>query len=510
MEVLNSFMTWIFKSRLGQIEKFKQEPHSVQRTTLVELLEAAKHTEFGKTHHFEKIKSYEDFAKRVPLFDYESFTPYLEKNIKGKQQVFWPSDIKWFAKSSGTTAGRSKYIPVSDESLEECHYKGGKDMVSLYVSNFPDTKVFTGKSLTVGGALEKDLLHPKGIARAGDVSAVIMHNLPIWAQFIRTPSLETALMSDWEAKIERMARETMDENVTSIAGVPTWTIVLLQRILELKKASHILEVWPNLEVFFHGAVAFGPYRNLFKELIPSDKMRYMETYNASEGFFGMQDQPDSDELLLLLDYGIFYEFILTEDLEKENPRVISLEGVEVGKNYALLISTNGGLWRYKIGDTVKFTSVLPYRFRISGRTKHFINAFGEEVIVENAEAAISYACEQTGATLTNFTAAPIYFEDSQSKGAHEWVVEFKSPPSDLENFADILDQHLREINSDYDAKRHKNLALQRLQLHAAPVGLFESWLAKKGKLGGQHKVPRLSNSREFMEEILAMLPQATQ
>ncbi len=510
MEVLNSFMTWIFKSRLGQIEKFKQEPHLVQRTTLVELLEAAKHTEFGKTYHFEKIKSYEDFAKRVPLFDYESFTPYLEKNIKGKQQVFWPSDIKWFAKSSGTTAGRSKYIPVSDESLEECHYKGGKDMVSLYVSNFPDTKVFTGKSLTVGGALEKDLLHPKGIARAGDVSAVIMHNLPIWAQFIRTPSLETALMSDWEAKIERMARETMDENVTSIAGVPTWTIVLLQRILELKKASNILEVWPNLEVFFHGAVAFGPYRNLFKELIPSDKMRYMETYNASEGFFGMQDQPDSDELLLLLDYGIFYEFILTEDLEKENPRVISLEGVEVGKNYALLISTNGGLWRYKIGDTVKFTSVLPYRFRISGRTKHFINAFGEEVIVENAEAAISYACEQTGATLTNFTAAPIYFEDSQSKGAHEWVVEFKSPPSDLENFADILDQHLREINSDYDAKRHKNLALQRLQLHAAPVGLFESWLAKKGKLGGQHKVPRLSNSREFMEEILAMLPQATQ
>ena len=505
MEVLNSFMTWIFKSRLGQIEKFKQEPHSVQRTTLVELLEAAKHTEFGKTHHFEKIKSYEDFDKRVPLFDYESFTPYLEKNIKGKQQVFWPSDIKWFAKSSGTTAGRSKYIPVSDESLEECHYKGGKDMVSLYVSNFPDTKVFTGKSLTVGGALEKDLLHPKGIARAGDVSAVIMHNLPIWAQFIRTPSLETALMSDWEAKIERMARETMDENVTSIAGVPTWTIVLLQRILELKKASNILEVWPNLEVFFHGAVAFGPYRNLFKELIPSDKMRYMETYNASEGFFGMQDQPDSDELLLLLDYGIFYEFILTEDLEKENPRVISLEGVEVGKNYALLISTNGGLWRYKIGDTVKFTSVLPYRFRISGRTKHFINAFGEEVIVENAEAAISYACEQTGATLTNFTAAPIYFEDSQSKGAHEWVVEFKSLPSDLENFADILDQHLREINSDYDAKRHKNLALQRLQLHAAPVGLFESWLAKKGKLGGQHKVPRLSNSREFMDEILGMI-----
>jgi hypothetical protein len=288
--------------------------------------------------------------------------------------------------------------------------------------------------------------------------------------------------------------------------VPTWTIVLLQRILELKKASNILEVWPNLEVFFHGAVAFGPYRNLFKELIPSDKMRYMETYNASEGFFGMQDQPDSDELLLLLDYGIFYEFISTEELGKEAPEVVALDGVELGKNYALIISTNGGLWRYLIGDTIKFTSLKPYRFRISGRTKHFINAFGEEVIVENADAAIAYACEHTGATITNFTAAPIYFEDSQSKGAHEWVVEFKTHPADVEDFAEKLDNHLREINSDYDAKRHKDLALQRLQLHAAPTGLFESWLAKKGKLGGQHKVPRLSNSREFMEEILAMIP----
>jgi hypothetical protein len=379
-------------------------------------------------------------------------------------------------------------------------------MVSLYVNNYPDTKLFTGKSLSVGGTLEKEPLHPKGNARAGDVSALIMHNLPIWAQFVRTPSLETALMSDWEAKIERMARETMDENVTSIAGVPTWTIVLLQRILELKKASHILEVWPNLEVFFHGAVAFGPYRNLFNQLIPSDKMRYMETYNASEGFFGMQDQPDSDELLLLLDYGIFYEFIPMEELGKEHPTVVSLEGVELGKNYALVISTNGGLWRYLIGDTIKFTSLSPYRFRISGRTKHFINAFGEEVIVENAEAAITHACAQTGATIANFTAAPIYFEDSQSKGAHEWVVEFKNPPADLEDFAQKLDDHLREVNSDYDAKRHKDLALQRLQLHAAPKGLFEAWLAKKGKLGGQHKVPRLSNSREFMEEILEMIP----
>jgi hypothetical protein len=394
---------------------------------------------------------------------------------------------------------------VSKESLEECHYKGGKDMVSLYVNNFPETKLFTGKSLSIGGTLEKNPLNPTGNTRAGDVSAVIMQNLPIWAQFARTPSLETALMGEWEAKIERMARETMNENVTSIAGVPTWTVVLLQRILELKKASHILEVWPNLEVFFHGAVAFGPYRNLFKELIPSDKMRYMETYNASEGFFGIQDQPDSDELLLLLDYGIFFEFIPMEEWDKDKPNVISLQDVEVGKNYALIISTNGGLWRYKIGDTIKFTSRFPYRFRISGRTKHFINAFGEEVIVENAEAAIRYACEQTGAMITNFTAAPVYFEDSQSKGAHEWVVEFQKHPENLEHFTQLLDRKLRDVNSDYDAKRHKDLALRQLVLHAAPQGLFEAWLGKKGKLGGQHKVPRLSNSREYLDEILGMM-----
>jgi hypothetical protein len=506
MEVLNSFMTWIFKNRLGQIDQFKQHPIPIQEETFQDLIESARKTEFGKQYRFDLIKSYRDFANHVPLFDYESFKPFIEKTMMGKQNLIWPTEIEWFSKSSGTTSSRSKYIPITEESLEECHFKGGKDMVSLYVNNHPETKLFTGKSLSIGGTLEKNPLNPQGTARAGDVSAVIMQNLPIWAQFVRTPSLETALMGEWEAKIEKMARETMNENVTSIAGVPTWTIVLLQRILELKKAKHILEVWPNLEVFFHGAVAFGPYRSLFKELIPSDKMRYMETYNASEGFFGIQDQPDSDELLLLLDYGIFYEFIPMEEWDKENPKVIPLQEVEVGKNYAIVITTNGGLWRYKIGDTVKFTSISPYRFRISGRTKHFINAFGEEVIVENAETAIQGACEETGATITNFTAAPIYFEDSQSKGAHEWVVEFQKEPENLEQFAKLLDDKLREVNSDYDAKRHKNLALTQLILHAAPQGLFESWLAKKGKLGGQHKVPRLSNSREYIDEILGMIP----
>ncbi|GMQ25656.1 GH3 auxin-responsive promoter family protein [Algoriphagus sp. oki45] len=505
MEVLNTFMTWLFKSRLGQIDYFKNNPHEVQKATFWELIEAGARTEFGRKYGFDKIKSYVDFSSQIPLFDYESFKPFIEKTMKGQQNVIWNTDIEWFAKSSGTTSSRSKYIPISEESLEECHYKGGKDMVSLYISNYPDTKLFTGKSLSIGGTLEKNPLNPEGTARAGDVSAVIMQNLPIWAQFARTPSLEVALMSEWEAKIEKMARETMNENVTSIAGVPTWTIVLLQRILELKKAKHILEVWPNLEVFFHGAVAFGPYRALFKELIPSSKMRYMETYNASEGFFGVQDQPDSDELLLLLDYGIFYEFIPMEEWDNENPKTSQLSEVEVGKNYAMVISTNGGLWRYKIGDTVKFTSTSPYRFRISGRTKHFINAFGEEVIVENAENAIQFACEKTGSTITNFTAAPVYFEGNGSKGAHEWVVEFQKAPENLEEFSEILDRRLREINSDYDAKRHKNLALNQLILHQASPGLFEAWLGKKGKLGGQYKVPRLSNSREYLDEILEMM-----
>jgi hypothetical protein len=505
MDVINSFMTWIFKNRIGQIENFKQNPAKVQEAAFFELIEAGKRTEFGKKYGFEKIRTYADFAEKVPVFDYESFKPYIEKTMKGRQNVIWNTEIEWFAKSSGTTGSRSKYIPVSEESLEECHYKGGKDMLSLYVSNYPDSKLFTGKSLTIGGTLEKNPLNPQGTARAGDVSAVIMQNLPIWAQFARTPSLETALMGEWEAKIEKMARETMNENVTCIAGVPTWTIVLLRRILELKKAKNILEVWPNLEVFFHGAVAFGPYRGLFKELIPSEKMHYMETYNASEGFFGIQDQPDSDELLLLLDYGIFYEFIPMEEWEKEDAQVIALNDVELGKNYAMVISTNGGLWRYKIGDTVKFTSTVPYRFRISGRTKHFINAFGEEVIVENAEAAVEYAATETQSTIVNFTAAPVYFEGNGSKGAHEWIVEFRTPPADLDKFTLLLDEKLRQVNSDYDAKRYKDLALTIPVMHQAPEGLFESWLSKKGKLGGQHKVPRLSNSREFLEEILGMI-----
>ncbi len=498
-------MSWLFKSRLKQIDYFKENPHKAQSEIFKQLIEAGRKTEFGKKHDFQLIKNYSDFVRRVPIHDYESLKPLFDRTMAGEQRVIWNTDIDWFAKSSGTTSSRSKYIPVSKESLEECHYNGGKDLVSVYVKNNPDTKMFVGKNLAIGGSLEKNPLDPNSKAKAGDISAVIMQNLPLWAQIIRTPSLEVALMDEWEAKIEKLARETMNENVVTITGVPTWTIVLLQKILELKKADNILEVWPNLEVFFHGAVAFGPYRSVFEKLIPSPNMRYMETYNASEGFFGLQDQPDSDELLLMLDYGVFFEFIPMEEWDKEKPKVVSLKNVEIGKNYALVITTNGGLWRYKIGDTVKFTSTSPYRFRISGRTKHFINAFGEEVIVENAEQAIKLAAEKTSATIANFTAAPVYFESSGSKGAHEWVIEFHNDPEDMALFEKELDKNLRAINSDYDAKRYKNLALEAPLIHKAPQGIFDQWLANKGKLGGQHKVPRLSNERTYLEEILGIM-----
>jgi len=495
------------RKRVHQIELFMKYPHDVQDEVLKKLLLTARDTEFGQKYAFDDLVNYDDYKRRVPIHTYEQIFPYIDRLMRGEQNVLWPSEIKWFAKSSGTTNARSKFIPVTTEALEECHFKGGKDLLSIYVNNFPDTKLFSGKGLAVGGSAQANEFDPSATSSYGDVSAVIMHNLPPWAQFIRTPSLEVALMQNWEEKIDRLARETSQVNVTNIAGVPTWTVLLLQHILKLEKKDSILEVWPNLEVFFHGAVAFKPYKNLFKSIIPSDQMQYWETYNASEGFFGIQDQKDSEDMLLMLDYGVFYEFIPVEELDNEYPDAISLAEVEVGKNYAMLITTNAGLWRYNIGDTVKFTSVSPYRIRISGRTKHYINAFGEEVIIENAETAITKACEQTGAVIDNFTAAPIYLEKSK-RGGHEWIIEFKTSPRDLNEFTHVLDETLRKVNSDYDAKRTMDIALVAPTIHSVAEGTFYNWMKKRGKLGGQNKVPRLSNSREFVEDILAMVASA--
>jgi phenylacetate-coenzyme A ligase PaaK-like adenylate-forming protein len=504
MQILNSIISWVMKKRIHQIELFMKYPDEVQQEILFNHLYDARRTEFGKEFGFEDIKDYETYRSQVPISTYEKFFPYIERLMKGEQNILWPSETTWFAKSSGTTNARSKFIPVTQDSLEDCHFKAGKDMLSMYVNNYPDTKIFSGKGLGVGGSHQLNEFDPTASSFYGDVSAVLMQNLPLWVQFIRTPSLNVALMDNWESKIDKLAQATMNENVTNIAGVPTWTILLIQRITELKGKSSILEVWPNLEAFFHGGVAFQPYRKLFKSLIPKSDMRYFEIYNASEGFFGIQDKTDSEELLLMLDYGIFYEFIPAEEPESLYPKSYQLHEVELGKNYAMIITTNSGLWRYNIGDTVKFTSKNPYRIKISGRTKHFINAFGEELIVENAEHAITKACELTNAVIDNFTAGPVYL-DQGKKGGHEWIIEFIKKPADINQFKRSLDEMLRKINSDYDAKRSSDLALVEPIIHAVEQGTFYKWMKKRNKLGGQNKVPRLSNNRDFIDDILAML-----
>jgi hypothetical protein len=507
MGLINSILTWVMKQRIHQIELFIKYPHEVQEELLKNLIQSARFTEFGRQYDFSSIMTYEQFRERIPVHTYEQLFPYIDRLMRGEQNILWSSEIKWFSKSSGTTNARSKFIPVSQEALEDCHFKGGKDLLSIYVNNHPDTTIFDGKGLAVGGSHQINEFDPSASSFYGDVSAVIMQNLPHWAQFIRTPSLETALMSKWEEKISKLAEETARENVTNLAGVPTWTILLIQKIVELEGKQNILEVWPNLEVFFHGAVSFTPYRALFKSLIPKSSMIYWETYNASEGFFGIQDQNNSEDMLLMLDYGIFYEFIPADELANEHPQAISLQDVELYKNYAMLITTNAGLWRYNIGDTVKFTSLSPHRIRISGRTKHFMNAFGEEVIVENAEAAVTKACEGTQAVMTNFTAAPIYIVEGK-KGKHQWLIEFKSLPDSMDRFTIMLDGALREINSDYDAKRAHDLALALPEVVAVAEGTFYEWMKKRGKLGGQNKVPRLCNSREYVDDILKMLAEA--
>ena len=492
------------KKRIHQMELFLKYPHEVQAEVFQNLLQTANNTDFGKKHGFSQITNHEQYARQVPVSNYEGHYPYIERIMKGEQNVLWPTKTTWFAKSSGTTNAKSKFIPVSPEAMEECHMKGGKDLVSMYLNNRPDSRMFVGKGLSIGGSHQMNTMDPTASSHFGDVSAVIMENMPLWAKYVRTPSAETALLDDWEMKLEKIANEVINENVSSIAGVPTWTVLVLQRVMELKGVSDVSEIWPDLEVFFHGAVAFGPYRKLFKELIPSERMQYMETYNASEGFFAIQDTSNLDEMLLMLDYGIYYEFIPISEIDSDNPKTVQLGDVEVGKNYAVVISTNSGLWRYLIGDTVRFTSTSPYRIKISGRTRHFINAFGEELIVENAEKAITQACDTTGAIIDNFTAAPIYLE-STNKGGHEWIIEFSTPPKQLDEFTLLLDANLKSVNSDYEAKRQNDLALVAPKIHSVPRGTFYNWLKSKNKIGGQHKVPRLSNDRTYLDDILAMV-----
>ncbi|MCX8079947.1 MAG: GH3 auxin-responsive promoter family protein [Bacteroidia bacterium] len=498
MSIINSIAGWIMRKRIHQMELFLKYPHEVQREWLNKILQKAENTEYGIRYKFSTIKNYEDFRKKVPLTDYEKLKPYIERMRKGEQDILWPGQIQWFAKSSGTT-DKSKFLPVSPEHLEECHYRGGRDMVTLYCELYPDNYLFTGKNLALGGSFQE--YNTGGyVSYHGDVSAIIMRNLPMWAEYFRAPSLDIALMDEWESKLESMAVAIKDKTITSLAGVPSWMLVLLNKVLQLSGKKNIYEVWPQLEVYFHGGVNISPFMASFEELWGERPLRLMQIYNASEGFFGIQDTKDSDDMLLMLDYGVFYEFIPQKYIHSDIKETIPLEDVREGHSYALVISTNAGLWRYQLGDVVEFTSVRPYRIRVKGRTKHFINRFGEELMVHNADEALKEACLKNHSILKEYTAAPEMLPDGT--GYHHWAIEFVRPPENLAYFIKVLDEELKKLNSDYEAKRYKNFVLHEPRITCLPPGTFEKWLQSKNKLGGQHKVPRLSNELSFLHEIL--------
>lgn len=465
----------------------------------MQLLKAASETEVGRRYNFSSIKSIEDFQRQVPITDYNGIKNDVERMMKGEASVLWPGETQWFAKSSGTTSDRSKFIPVTKEALYDCHFKAGKDMYAMYYSHNPEANLVDGKTLVLGGSHQIHQLNSK--TSYGDLSAVLLQHLPFWAEMKRVPDLSIALMDNWEEKIEKMAQAVKNESVTNILGVPTWTIVLIKRLFEITGKNDLSEIWPNLQLYVHGGVSFTPYREVFRKLIHSPQMYYQETYNASEGYFAIQNDLNVNDMLLMLDYGIFFEFIPTEVANTDEEYAVPLEDVQIGKNYELVITTNSGLWRYRLGDTVKFTSLAPHKMVVSGRTKFFINAFGEEVIVDNAEKALSVACERTAAQVADYTAAPVYFSAENAQGAHEWFIEFENMPNDIDHFTETLDQTLREINSDYDAKRTKNMALMPPVINVLKKGTFYAWMKKRGKLGGQHKVPRLSNDRIYADEL---------
>jgi hypothetical protein len=496
--LLNSVVSWFLKKRIHDMELFMKHPQELQFNVLNDLIHFARYTEFGKKHGFSSIKTYKDFADRVPLTDYDKSHATIQRSKNGEGNIFWPTDIRWFAVSSGTTNSRSKFIPVSQESLEDCHYAAAKDLLCMYLNNNPESKLFKGKGLRLGGSKKMD--RNAGTA-AGDLSSILIDNMPFWADYSSTPSNEVALMADWEVKMPAIIQETLTENVTSLAGVPSWMMVLLNQVLETTGKENILDVWPAMEVFFHGGVSFEPYAAQYKKLLPANHIKYYETYNASEGFFAIQDSNDSKELLLMLDYGIFYEFIPMDTYGKIAQKIIPLGEVETGKNYAIIITTNAGLWRYNLGDTVRFTSTSPYRIKVTGRTKHHINVFGEELVIENAENALRMTIKDHPCSIKDYTVAPIFMEGKE-KGAHEWMIEFDPEPGDFPAFAKALDLNLQAVNTDYEAKRYREITLKAPVIHIAHRDVFYNWLKQKDKLGGQHKIPRLSNSRDYLEELL--------
>ena len=498
--LFNSIASWLLKKRYHQIELFLKYPDEVQEEVLLQLLEFAEDTEVGRTYDFESIESYKVFKERLPIVSYEEVQPIIERTRRGEQNLFWPTKVKLFAKSSGTTDAKSKFIPVSGEALEDCHYKSSKDLLCLYLNNNENSQLFTGKSLRLGGS--KELYEDNG-SLFGDLSAILIDNMPLWAEYSSTPSNKVSLMSEWESKLMAIIHESVQENVTSLAGVPSWMLVLMNKVLEETGKENLFQVWENLEVYFHGGVNFNPYKEQYKKILPKSDFRYYEIYNASEGFFAIQDRNGADDLLLMLDYGIFYEFIPMDVYGSFEEEAIPLWEIELRKNYAIVITTNSGLWRYKIGDTVRFTSKSPYRIKVTGRTKHHINVFGEELIIENAEEALKIACAKTEAEIMDYTAGPVFMVGKE-KGAHEWIMEFRTLPKDFDAFVEIFDNALKSLNSDYEAKRLNNITLNMPIVHSARKNLFYDWLKKNDKLGGQHKIPRLSNKRDYLEELLLM------
>ncbi|MBM3432842.1 MAG: GH3 auxin-responsive promoter family protein [Bacteroidetes bacterium] len=500
MNILSPAISSLARMRSWRIDAWRDNPMNAQRDVLQELVTAAQYTEFGRQYHFSSLFNIRSFKETVPVHEYEDIKPYIDRIMQGEENVLWDTPIHWFAKSSGTTSDRSKFIPISQESLSNGHYKASKDVLTMYYQFYPESNLLTGKGLVIGGSHTVHALNQE--AQYGDLSAVLLQNSPFWGHWLRTPDLSIALMDEWETKIEKLAQATISENVTSISGVPTWTLVLFRRILELTGKSTMQEVWPNLELYLHGGVSFTPYREQFEQII-GKSIHYLEMYNASEGFFAAQDRPGTDGMLLFPDHGIFMEFMPLSEYGQKHPVTVGLDKVEMDKQYALVISTNGGLWRYIVGDTIQFTQLNPYRIKVSGRLKHYINAFGEEVIIDNSDKAIAAAAQATHAIVSDYTAAPIYFS-GDGNGAHEWIVEFEKLPDSLDRFTEALDQSLQQLNSDYEAKRHKSIALRMPQVQLARVGLFRNWLKARGKLGGQHKVPRLSNERTLLEELLSM------
>ncbi len=497
MKLLSPAISRLARLRFWQVDNWVNYPVAAQRNVLQHLVTQAQYTQFGNKYSFSKLFTVKDFKSHVPIHEYDDLQPYILRMMDGEENVLWNTPINWFAKSSGTTSAKSKFIPVSEESLKETHFKGSKDVLTTYYKNFPESDLLTGKSLVVGGSHQLNALNEE--IQYGDLSAVLMQNTPFWGHWIRTPELSIALLDEWESKIEQLAENTINENVTSLAGVPTWTIILIKRILEISGKKTLKEVWPNLELYIHGGVSFTPYREQIQKLIGSP-INYLEMYNASEGFFAAQNTPDDDGMLLYTDHGIFYEFMPVEEYGKPDAKTFGLRQVELHKNYALIISTNGGLWRYLVGDTIAFTSLRPFKIKITGRLKHYMNAFGEEVIVDNTDKAIAIASAKTNAVVRDYTAAPVFFNDHEN-GAHEWLVEFDKEPADINEFTFELDTALKSVNSDYEAKRYHNIALRMPILHKLKKGSFIAWLKSKGKLGGQHKVPRLSNERKLIEEI---------